>query len=253
MPPVIPELEHAQQLLEETTPSEGRYTRFIPLLALLVVAVICAVFYWQTPRTGVGSQATAVPDSATVPRLLTLPITPTHFLAVQAGLEQQDDLFLCTETFQCTNLTQSPVLTELWPVLNASANRVAYYSLGELGTEIFVLTLPTTTTLPVTVRAGTSGLHIDFEIITTHGPAFSPEGVWLAFLAQACKGEAVELFVARTDGQQVLRVTDLGYQVQDYVWLDVETLLVLALRPDGTASYWITRRNGSAFQLKALN
>ena len=231
------------------------HTRFIPLVVLIVVSVICGVVYWQRPNINRGlswenTQASVV--SLLAPRMIALPGTTAQLLSIKKGLGSQDDLFQCTAAFDCVNLTQSPGITEVWPVLDAAAEKVAYYGVGEQATELHVLELSTSAITPVTLRAGTSGLHTKFVIIPNHAPVFSPDGDWLAFPAQAHEGGAVELFVARTDGQQVLCVSDLGHQVQDYIWLDAQTLLIHVQREDDAVSYWAACWDGAAFQLESL-
>jgi hypothetical protein len=95
-------------------------------------------------------------------------------------------------------------------------------------------------------------LHSAFEITPTISPAFSPGSEWLAFPAQARKSSVVELFVARYDGQMVVRVSNLEYKVHDYLWLDDRTLVFAVQWPDGTFHYWRARLEGNVFQLEAL-
>jgi hypothetical protein len=111
--------------------------------------------------------------------------------------------------------------------------------------------LPAGLGFPVTIQAGGSGLHSDFEIAALRSPAFSPDGSWIAFPAQDTNG-VVEVFVARRDGRQVLRATDLGQRVQDYTWLDKKTLVVEVHWPDGTFHHWIAQMETSGIRLTPL-
>jgi hypothetical protein len=134
-------------------------------------------------------------------------------------------------------------------VLDAIENRVAYYSEGEGSAEVMLLDLPPTSTLsasarfPVTItvlteQAGTSGLHIDFQVSPTNAPVFSPDREWVAFPVQATKGEAVELFIAQTDGRKVRQVTDKGWMVKGYIWVTDEIILMSLERRNGKAEQW---------------
>lgn len=246
------DLDEAKQLLAQAS-DHSSLARFSLLGALLVLAVLCFLFYQFYPANGLPFRRNSSSTTADIiSNLVMLPGTSSFFLSVHPGLGNRDDLFRCTASLECVNLTQTPALTETWPVLDADGERVAYYGLGDnQQADLFVLTLPATTTLPVTLRAGDSGLHTDYHVIPILAPAFSPNGLWLAFPAQASKGEAVELFVARTDGQQVLRVTGLGQQLQDYIWLNNDTLIIRILKADGTTALWQAHWQGSDFDLQS--
>ena len=191
------------------------------------------------------------------PRLVPLPTEsggPSPFIVVQTGIAGHDDLFYYTmvPTTTYRNLTKSPVITEVWPVLDTTSGRVAYYGVSEAGIDLYIQGLPEGTATPLTVHAGESGLHTSFEITTTIGPVFSPSGRWLAFPAQAIKHDAVELFIVQDDGQRLLRVTDLGYHVRDYAWLDDRTLVVATQWSDGTVHYWTARLEQQGIRLELL-
>jgi len=241
--------DHAADLLKKRPAQTPAVTWVIPL-SLIVLAIVFLVFMNQGPS--IRNAGTSQPRAQVFSKhLLVLLEDSTYFLSVHPGLGNRDDLFRCTASLECVNLTQTPALTETWPVLDADGERVAYYGLGDnQQADLFVLTLPATTTLPVTLRAGDSGLHTDYHVIPILAPAFSPNGLWLAFPAQASKGETVELFVARTDGQQVLRVTGLGQQLQDYIWLNNDTLIIRILKADGTTALWQAHWQGSDFDLQ---
>ena len=174
---------------------------------------------------------------------------------VQTGVAGFDDLFLHTVTPTITyhNLTESPAITETWPTFDATAQRVVYYGVGENSTDLYIQSLPDGAALALTVRAGKSGLHTQYEIVSVFAPVFSPDGSWLAFPAQAKESGAVEVYVARDSGQFVSRVTDLGYQVRDCIWIDDRTLTILAQRPDGTYQKWVARSiSQGEFQLESV-
>jgi hypothetical protein len=233
--------------------------QFLLVGALLVVILACIVLGWVDRHWGplLGQETAAYSDavSGTATQLVLLPSTTgaSAYLKVQASTEERSDIFHCTTqviTHTCTNLTQSPAVAEVWPVLNptgAITAQVAYYGVSETGIDLFAMDLTSGSSLPLTIRAGGSGLHASHEITTTHAPVFSPDGQWIVFPAQATKGNAIELFAARTDGQEVVPVTDLAYQVQDYVWIDRETITIAAQRPDGWLQYLVARFDADGF------
>ena len=219
------------------------WSRFLLPVVLLLLIGLCAVLSFVKQPW---AQRQTAPPSAVAriaPRLVLVPATaatPAAYIKVQPGLDDRDDLFYCTKvsTDTCPNLTQSPAVAEVWPVLDAADQDVAYYGVNEGKTELFLLSLTNPADWrPLTVRSGDSKLHTDFEISLAAAPAFSPNGDWVAFLAQAVKGSEVELFVARADGQEVRRVTYLSHQVCDYAWLDDWTMIVAVWRTDEILEY----------------
>lgn len=246
----------ARTILERDRPRSPLSHLSLPL-AIVAVVGLCLGFSLLEDRLGRRLAGTSPGGREGPPRLVPVLVAsadPSPFIMVQVGMAERDDLFLCTTmpTVTCSNLTQSPAITEVWPVLDTTVQRVAYYSVGDASTELYVLALPNGMALPLTVHAGMSGLHTDFEITPTLAPSFAPDGSWVAFPAQAVKGNAVELFVAQDDGQQVLRVTDLGYRVRDYIWLDDKKLVIAVQWPDDTMRYWIAQLESGEVQLDPL-
>ncbi|MBC7227470.1 MAG: PD40 domain-containing protein [Thermoflexales bacterium] len=147
-------------------------------------------------------------------------------------------------------MTRSPSVREIWPALDNEGARIAVYGIGESGTDLYVIDVASQAMLPLTVRADTSGLHEEYQIAPVLAPAFSPDGQWVAFPARKGRNGALELFVARSDGQQVLRVTELGHELRDYTWLDSKTILIAVRWTDHTLHYWIARWEGGGFRLE---
>lgn len=227
-------------------------------LAVLALVVLCLGISWIAQYSERRPAGTRAEGRHSTPRLIPVPVkrgAPSLFITVQTGIAERDDLFFHTvvPTTTYRNLTQSPSITEVWPVIDTTGQYVAYYGIGESGTDVYILDLSDGTALPLTVHAGASGLHTDFEITAMVGPAFSPNGMWLAFPAQAKDYDAIELFIAQDDGQQVLRVTDLGYQVRDYIWLDDHKLVIAVQRPDGTLHYWTAQLEPQRIRLEPLS
>ena len=228
---------------------DRRRTPFSLLLLSLIVLVLvgfCLGLSWIKQfleRRDGGESPEGCKDTLRLIQAPAQSATPASFILMQTGMAGRDDLFLYTTvpTITHRNLTESPAITEMWPVLDVITQRVAYYGVGEAGTDLYIQSLPDGMALPLTVHAGESGLHTDFEITPTIAPVFAPNSRWLAFPAQAKKHGAIELFIAQDDGQRVLRVTDLGYQVRDYIWLDDHTLVIAVQWSDGTSHHWIAR------------
>jgi hypothetical protein len=137
----------------------------------------------------------------------------------------------------------------MWPVLDTTARRAAYYSVGEGRAEVALVDLPPTSALSagarftvtittLTQQAGSSGLHVDYQVSPTNALVFSPEGEWVAFPGHAVSGKALELFVAHTKGGKVLQVTDKGWMVREYIWVSRDAILVTLERPDGRSQQW---------------
>jgi hypothetical protein len=246
----------AREALQAQPPAPPVSRLAVPLV-IAAVLVLCLATAWmaETARRQTAQLGTAGATQAN--RLLALTgtsATLSGYLLVQPGAAGRDDLFLCTAavTVTCQNLTQSPGAAEVWPVLDPTAQHVAYYGLGQAGTDLYLLALPDGTAQPLTLHAGESGLHSSFEITPTTGASFSPNGEWLAFPAQALKHGAVELFVAKTDGQTVLRVSNLEQNLRDYIWLDDRTLVFIVQWPDRTLHRSQARLEGSSFVLEEL-
>ncbi len=207
------------------------------LFLILILCVISVILYRPILSTKPESDGLGLPNVTS--RLLTLPYSST--VSSQYVMLEDDDLYICetvTETYSCDNLTQSPAVEEVQPVLHKDSEQIAYYGLSDSVIHLYTLELKSRTTSLVTLRSGETGLHTEYKILPTLAPVFSPNGQWVAFSAQSTKNNVVELFAARADGQQVLRLTDLSYQVLDYTWLNDDTILVVAQRPNGELGYW---------------
>ncbi len=242
--------QHISDLLDRERPRLSRYSL---LLALLVLALLCVVLSWGQPpaaRFGV-SRASVEESTLREGPALAVSRDGSILVTVGPGVGEKEDLFLCNaDSSSCLNLTRSPSIQETWPAFDAEGNRIVCYGIGEASTDLFLIDVSSRTMLPLTVRADTSGLHKDFQIVPIMIPAFSPDGQWVAFPARKGQNGALELFAARTDGQQVLRVTDLGHEVWDYIWLDSETILIAARWADQTLHYWIARLESGTFRLE---
>lgn len=223
-------------------------------LSLLALSILCATLIFADSRSRSRSSQLEATPPVSGPRIIPLPKSQHligTYLEVRIDTGGRNDLFYCTivPTTTCSPLTQSPAVDEMWPVLDANGNHVAYYAQGEESTEVALLTLPPTSTLSagtqisviitvLTEQAGTSGLHIDYQVSPTNAPVFSPDGKWVAFPVQATKGETSELFIARIDGRNVRQVTDKGWMIKEYVWVTKDAILMTFQRPNGKLQQW---------------
>ncbi len=210
----------------------------LPLLGILLILTLCivsAILYRPILSKNPVSDV-VLPDASS--RLLTLPYSqtvPSRFVMIE-----DNDLYICetvTATYSCDYLTRSPTVEEIQPVYHKETERIAFYGQSDSVVNLYTLDLISRTLTMPTFHSGTTGLHTDFVILTTLAPAFSPDGAWVVFPAQSVKSEVVELFAARTDGQQVLRVTDIAYQVLDYTWLSDNELIIVFQRRNGELEY----------------
>jgi len=243
--------QHIVDLLDSERP---RWSRYSLLLAFLVMAFLCVALSWDQPpasRFGAGRALPGEINTLNEGPTLAISKDGTLLVTVGPGAGETEDLFLCeVNSPSCINLTRSPSIRETWPVFDAEGKRVVCYGIGEAGADVFLIDMLSQVMLPLTVRAGTSGLHEDYSVVPVLAPAFSPDGQWVAFPARKGQNGAIELFVARSDGQQVLRVTDLGHEIRDYTWLDSETLLVAVQWTDRTLHYWTAHLESGAFRLE---
>ena len=201
-------------------------------LVFIVLAILCGVF------TLAGQYLRPAPtiailtfESLEAPLLVKLPssILGPRFVRAALGEGKSNDLYLYASTSisEPVNLTRSPAINEVWPVPDSNGEHVAYYGINGTDIEVYLLYIDRSRApLPLTVKAGNSALHNGFEITPTLAPSFSPSQTWVAFPAHSGNGDVVEVFIAQTDGQQVVRATTLNQQVVDYVWLDNDTLIV---------------------------
>lgn len=210
----------------------------LPLLGILLILTLCivsAILYRPILSKNPVSDV-VFPDASS--RLLTLPYSqtvPSRFVMIE-----DNDLYICetvTATYSCDNLTRNPTVEEIQLVYHKETERIAFYGQSGSVVSLYTLDLISRTITVPTYHSDTTGLYTDFVILTTLAPAFSPDGSWVAFPAQSVKNDVIELFAAHTDGQQVLRVTDMAYQVLDYTWLSDDEIMIVFQRPNGKLEY----------------
>jgi hypothetical protein len=230
----------------------------VPLLPLIgAVLLVALVFLVLTQTTPQPTRQTDLPRTMAVQYLVTLPLSNsvTQFVRVAPGEGGRNDIYLYSSAIisDPINLTKSPAIDEVWPVPDSNGEHVAYYGINGTGVEVYLLhTDRSRAPLPLTVRAGNSALHNGFEITPTLALSFSPSQTWVAFPARSDKGDVVEVFIAQTDGQQVVRATTLNQQVIDYIWLDDNTLAVTYRSPDSTLHSVVYPLNSSGMPFATL-
>jgi len=142
------------------------------------------------------------------------------------------------------NLTNSAGISELWPVVSPDGSFLAYYGVGSGGVaELYTLSLPDGLGIPITTNTGKTDLHDGFEIDVNQQPLWSPNGAWLAFLARQVdrKGNAIELYVVRSDGSALQSLTQNGNRVSSPTWLNNDEIAYVEARGNGKAIVY--RRN----------
>jgi hypothetical protein len=128
-------------------------------VALLAIALLCVALSWlrqSRPGLGLVLRVPQLPGSARVIGVPSISGEPLACILTRSGAAGREDLFLCTSapTLTCQNLTESPGLTEAWPVVDPAGQHVVYYGVGESGTDLYMLTLPNGSALPLTLHAG---------------------------------------------------------------------------------------------------
>jgi Tol biopolymer transport system component len=158
---------------------------------------------------------------------------------IQAGAGETADVFRLTtaSTPTMTNLTESAGVSEFWPVPSPDGKRVAFYAVRSGVQNSLQILQPDGSVLDLTYRSSTSGLGDEYEIDLNQPPIWSPYCTWLAFLAQQVGEEqrAIELFIARSDGTEVRKLTSNGNCVMNPVWLAETDLAYVEIRGNGKA------------------
>lgn len=255
----VPPDVKARTLLEQIDHSTPRaspitITGVIGLIGLIVLgfAGISQPFAASSGQAG-----TLFPARMMPPRLLVVSvgsaISPTY-VSVQPDASGRDDLIFISigSTIVSRTLTLTPDITETWPVLDKQGQRIAYYGLRDNGGDVYVQALADGVPFPITLQAGKSGLHVDYKIVPSVAPAFSPDGSWIAFSVQSTKQAYIELCIARTDGKQVLDIRRLNSTVTDYVWIDSSKLVLLTQSPDGSLNKWIANIEPPIIRFESL-
>ena len=204
----------------------GSHSLVVPI-GLLVLIALCAILWLSSPEAS--PLALPTPTTTALPVAASLPLpmlqhpdaVPNSLYLIQIGVGKDTDVFHLTaaSTPTLTNLTKSAGVSEFWPVPSPDGNQVAFYAVNG-GVQISLRVLQVDgSVLDLTYRSSASGLNDEYEIDLLHPPTWSPNGGWLAFLARQItgKGHAVELFVVRSDGTEVRRLTNTGNQIMNPV------------------------------------
>lgn len=137
------------------------------------------------------------------------------------------------------NLTNSAGLSEIWPVVSPDGSSVAYFGIGSDGVaDLYVMTPPHPVGIPLTANTRDTDLHDGFEIDVNRAPVWSPSGTRLAFYVwqMGRLGNAVELYVAESDGSALWNITNSGHQVSSLTWLSEDEVAYVETRGNGKAT-----------------
>ncbi len=227
------------------------------LLGFLVFAILCGLLLLtqrNQPQPSEQALGGATPTTAYAP----VQLYPTGGNALRlvwaAGGESSDLYRLSLAEPTPVNLTNSPDYTEGWAVPAPTDDRIAFFAVSKNG-ERSLRVLDGDLVLDLTYRHRESGLGESFRIRLQTPPFWSPDGRWIAFLAEQSdgRGKAVELFVARADGTLVQRISANGNVVEAMTWLDAETIVYAERRGDGSyALYRASPETASVPELIAL-
>lgn len=198
-------------------------------IIFFLIAIMGLAFLWLSLFSS--KQTPTLPPRQQFPQLVSIVHTPPlndSYIRIGKGVGERDDLWLCViqAPNTCTNITSSPTISESWPSLSYSGELLAYYALSDSGSEVYLYKLIEDTVQVLTANIQDTGLHVDYHIVLNGPPKFSPNSEWLAFPAKADKSEAIEIFVVRTDGQLISRLSDIGKPISDYIWVNNNELLI---------------------------
>ena len=207
-------------------------------LILLLLCVIAAFFLYErgigtspTPAE-VGSQGEEVFGAGSVS------VSDTGDVVVSA--DDGDIYWISAEDLTPRNITQSAMYVEVLPVFSPEGDMVAFVAVSLAG-ERSLRVWGNGRIWDVTYQSKRAGLGEEFCIDLDSPPRWSPDGKWLAFLAEQCDGEgiSVEVFVASLSGDALWRVSNRGNVVQDVRWLDTHSLVYSERRGDGLVAVFL--------------
>ncbi len=237
-----PEAE-ARKTLERHRTARFAWSTWATPLVLFVFISICA---GASALLQVNTQQRIISAPApltNIPQIASSRVTSTHQLRVvfvDAKPGDNPDLFLSdVPSRTLTQLTNTPAITEAWPVFDSEGNYIAYYGLVGSMIEVYVQQIPTGLPTIVTQQSGKSGVHVSYEIGMSAALDFSPDSKWVAFPVRSTVSSTVEIGVARADGSQVLDVFPTGHRLISYAWLDDTTLVALFQLLTGQQQKWL--------------
>jgi len=137
-----------------------------------------------------------------------------------------------------TNLTNSPDYSEFLPAPDAAGERVAFFAVSRNGDRSLRVLRPGAGVVDVTYQGGDTRLGDKCKIDLALAPQWSPDGAWIAFLAECGEGKSIatELFAAKADGSEVKALSHGGNRVTGARWLDSSALLYSEKRGDGSGA-----------------
>jgi Tol biopolymer transport system component len=226
----------------------ARREAWLAPLGILAVLLACGLFWYASSTSPIGPGDTKEKGDYTIePRLPVLggPFTNTisSLYVLQTVDNGNNDIFLVTlsptATASTTNVTQSPELSEFWPVPSHSGDMLAYCTIDEHRQTALLVLFPDGKVKTTAIQSTNSELGTDYEVDLAQPPMWSTHDEWIAFLGRCakCKGDIVELFVMPVTGNgSVKRLTDHGHQIVSPLWLDDTNLVYVETRSSGKAT-----------------
>ncbi len=222
----------------------GLHSYTLPLAVLFIILLCMGLTFVSKPLFGRKSDSPAealVTD--TNPTQIPFEIfastqqSSTVYFAQSSGGNTSDVFSLDVTVPEATpvNLTQSDDYDEWWAVPSPIDERLAFFAVTPNDERSLRVLEPDGHVLDLTYHSGDSQLGTVFQIHLQVPPQWAADSEWLAFLGEQRdeKGNAVELFVARTDRPLVRRLTRNGNVVASARWLDDRTLIYTEARGDG--------------------
>lgn len=141
------------------------------------------------------------------------------------------------------NLTNSPDSSELYPVQAPNDERIAFVSVSRNGDRSLRVFQPGVSVIDLTYQSGNTRLGSECHISLDAPPQWSPDGGWIGFLGECIADgkspAAVELFAARSEMPQVLKLSHDANRVSGFKWQDAQSLVFSEERQDRSSAVYL--------------
>jgi hypothetical protein len=233
-----PEAE-AQKTLNKYRRPHFTWATWATPLVLLTLIILCIGASVLSQSNGQPSTTPVESHIAIVPQMASVPVTSTNqsrLAIIDVGAGEHPDLFLYTDIPTWTLLlrTDTPNITETWPIFDHEGSQVAYYGISSSTVDLYAWQVNDKLPVVITAQSSKSGVHTKYEIVLAAAPVFSPDSQWVAFPVQSVVSNTVAIAAAKSDGTQVLNVPQFDRSITDFAWVDNATLLLLSPQPNGT-------------------
>lgn len=148
------------------------------------------------------------------------------------------------------NLTNSRDYSEFYPVFLESSKNLAFIAVSSNGDRSLRILKKGSPPQDITANNGNTALGKECQISFSQIPQWSPDGNWIAFLADCQKKtRTTELLVAPIDGSGVRQVSNGNSTIQSFEWFDNNTIIFTELNDTEEAIFFQADLNGSILKL----